>query len=527
MAQAVGVKGNKIVFVGSDAELDALIDEGTRVIDLKGRTMTPGFIDCHFHPILYGMMGGAIRDIKYPLCRSVSELKDMISEMVRSTPEGGWIKLWGFDQNKYLEKRYPTLQELDEIAPNHPVQVMRVCGHVCVYNSKALASIGIHTAEEALATSNGEIEVVDGRLTGKTYNLSLFRIWSKIAYTQEEIQSAIKRSNDLLIQSGVTSVHDPGETDAQSYSEMFKACKSGLFKPREYMMLHSIFGKPFSAVDNERFIENGFHTGLGDARFRIGSCKFMIDGGTSGPSCGTRQPYSHDPSLKSTMDWERDEAAAYIQYIHSHDNQCTAHAVGDLAIEYMVEGYEKALRAYPRKPEEHRHRIEHCAIVDQDLVDRMARMGIIPVTNPHFLTINGSDYCRYYGERIHWFFGLRSFLDAGLRPVIGCDAPTATQEIWRGLDGAVNRIDRNTGKVCGEGQRITLAEAIRCYTINGAYASFEDDIKGSIELGKLADLTIFDRDIFAAPPEKIGEARVDMTVIDGEIVFQSEGFSQR
>ncbi|MCI1930567.1 MAG: amidohydrolase family protein, partial [Clostridia bacterium] len=222
------------------------------------------------------------------------------------------------------------------------------------------------------------------------------------------------------------------------------------------------------------------------------------------------------------LSWGREETAEYIEYINDHDCQATAHAVGDLAVEYMVEGYEKALKKYPRKPEEHRHRIEHCAITDDDLVNRMAKMGIIPVSNTHFMTINGSDYCKYYGDRIEHFFAMRSYLDAGLKPVIGCDAPTATPEVTRGLDGAVNRIDRKTGKVCGASQRISMMEAIRCYTINGAYASFEDDIKGSIEVGKLADLVVFDKDILAINPVDIVNCKVDYTMIDGKICYKRE-----
>ena len=520
IAQAVGVKHNKIVFVGSNAELDAIIDEKTKVVDLAGRALTPGFIDCHFHPILYGFMSSTIIDIKYPVCSSVKQLKELVAAAAARTPKGKWIKLWGYDQNKYAENRHPSIEDLDEVAPHHPVQCMRACGHVCVYNTLGLAAGGIHSPADAARFGKDELVVKDGKLTGMAYDQTIFHLWSKVEYTEEEMWQALTWSNDQLLKSGVTSIHDPGECDKPSYSIMYKAARNKTFKPRQYMMMHSIFGKPFSAADNERFIENGFHTGLGDERFRIGCNKFMVDGGTSGPSCATREPYSHDPTLPGILSWQREEVAEYIDYINRHDNQATAHAVGDLAIEFMVEGYEKALAAHYRKPEEHRHRIEHCAITPPDLVARMAAMGIVPVANPHFMTINGSDYKKYYGERINHFFPLRSFIDAGIRPTFGCDAPTATQEVTRGLDGAVNRIDRKTGELCGPEQRISMLEAIRCYTINGAYASFEDDIKGSIEVGKLADLVVFSEDITTHTQEQINDVMVDMTMIDGDIVYE-------
>ncbi|EOS70270.1 hypothetical protein C818_01685 [Lachnospiraceae bacterium MD308] len=520
ICEAVGIKKNKIVFVGTNEEIKSLIDENTEILDLKGRAMTPGFIDSHYHPILSGFMNGAIIDATYPKCKSIEDIKALVRERAKATPKGNWIKLWGYDNNKLREKRHVTLEDLDDAAPEHPVQCMRTCGHVCIYNTLGLAAGDIKTPEDIKRFGEGEIEVIDGKFTGLTRDLSAFYLWSKVKYTDEELRDAIERANKACLEGGITSVHDCGECDAPAYSMMFKAAANGWFKPRQFMMLHSIFGKPFSKEDNEHFLNLGFHTGLGNQQFRIGSCKFMVDGGSSGPTMATREPYSHNPDLPRILSWEREEVAGYIDYINKHDCQATAHAEGDLAVEFMVEGYEKALKNYYRKPEEHRHRIEHCVIVDDDLIQRMKAMGIIPVANTHFIPLNGSDYHRYFGERINYLFALRSFIDAGLRPAIGCDAPTAACDAIAGLDGAVNRIDRGTGEVCGPGQRISMLEAIRCYTLNGAYASFEDDIKGSIEIGKLADFTVFSDDILAIDPVDIVKTKVDYTIIDGEIYYK-------
>ena len=518
-AEAVGVKGDKIVFIGTDEELDSILDPRTKIVDLKGRTMTPGFIEGHYHPILSGFMGGAIIDIYYPRFHNVPELLARIREEAAKLQPGRWIKLWGFNQMIYEDHRYPTLEEMDKAAPDNPVQCMHMDGHQGMHNTLALKAGDILSPEDAKRFPEGSVEVAEGKLTGRLFDLALHHVLSRVEYTDEEIADAIARSNQACIQAGLTSVHDCGSLDKRGYSAMYRACHDGSFKPRVYMMLHSIFGKPYTALDNERYIENGFHTGLGDNRFRIGSNKFMIDGGSSGPSCATRQPYTSDPGSCGVLAWTREETRDFIQYVNNNDNQCTAHAVGDLAVEFMVEGYEHALSVHPRKPEEHRHRIEHCGIVDQDLIDRMAKMGIIPCVNSHFFPFNGHSYIRNFGERVEWLYALRSMIDAGLRPCLACDAPSAPTSILMGLDGAVNRKDRKTGEVVGASQRVSLEEAIRCYTINAAYASFEDDIKGSIELGKLADFTVFDRDILSMDPEQIREARVDMTVIGGEIVY--------
>ena len=316
ICEAVGIKKNKIVYVGSNEEIKQLLTPETKVIDLGGRTMCPGFIDSHFHSILGGFMGDAILDATYPGCQSIEDVKNLVREAAKTTPKGGWIKLWGYDNNKLKEHRHVTIEDLDEAAPDHPVQCMRTCGHVCIYNTLGLAAGGIHSPEDASRFGEGELEVVDGKLTGMTRDLTAFYLWSKVKYTDDEIRRALKKSNDELLQGGITSVHDCGACDAPGYSMMYKAAKEGWFKPRQFVMLHSIFGKPFSKEDNDHFMKLGFHTGLGDEKFRIGSCKFMVDGGSSGPTMATREPYSHDPTLPRILSWTREEVADYIDEIN-------------------------------------------------------------------------------------------------------------------------------------------------------------------------------------------------------------------
>lgn len=518
IAEAVAVKNNKIVYVGDGKGLAQIIDSKTNVIDLKGRALTPGFIDCHFHPILYGFFGATTIDITYPNVKSIAEIQEIIRKETVKKKQGEWIKLWGYDQNKLVEKRHVTIDDLDAVAPDNPVQCMRTCGHIGIYNTLGLAAGGINCPEDAAKFGKNEIVTENDKLTGMAKDSANFFLWSKVAYTDEEMWTALKKSNDLLLKAGVTSIHDPGEFDAQSFGIMQIACRERTFKPRVYAMLHSVFGKPFSMKDCDHFLALGLHSGIGDEYFKLGTLKIMIDGGTSGPSCATRAPYSHDPNLPGILAWNQDEVDEIIEKVNNAGCQMTAHAVGDLAVEMMVNGYEKALAKHPvRDP---RHRIEHCGITDEDLIGRMAAMQIIPVSNPGFITINGSDYHRYYGNRVNYMFAARSYIDAGLRPVIGSDAPTCDESVMRGLDGSVNRIDRKTGETIGANQRISMKEAIRLYTINGAYASYEENIKGSIEVGKLADLVILSQDISTYPPEEVMAIQVDMTMIDGEIVYE-------
>jgi len=284
------------------------------------------------------------------------------------------------------------------------------------------------------------------------------------------------------------------------------------------MMLHSIFGKRYSLADNNHFLELGLTSGLGDEHFKIGSSKFMIDGGSGGPSCATREPFSHNPNLPRERDWEREEVAAYIKKINDAECQATAHAIGDLAIEFMVEGYEKAFQTNPRP--DLRHRIEHCTIVDEDLVNRMARMNICPSVNVSSIQKLGAKFVDFYGEeRNKYICAIRSMLDAGVRCSLHSDTPSYPAGIAL-LDSAVNRYDRTVGVQCDRTQAVSVLEAVRCATINGAYSSFEEDIKGSVEVGKLADLIVLSDDILSIPPMEIYNLDVEMTMIDGVIEYQ-------
>lgn len=521
--EAVGIKGNKIVFVGKSEELKKLSDDKTILIDLKGRALLPGLIDSHYHPILSGLFGdepdSSIINIKDDTCKSIEDIKDKIVEAAKVKKPGEWISMMGYDPQNLEEDRHPTIEDLDEVSPDNPVQCMHIGGHVCVYNTLALQELGVYGPEDAKKFPKDEVEVKDGKLTGMVRDHTHFALWSKVDYSPEEQAVAAMKSHEHLLENGITSIHDCGECGPSSYHIMQKLCLSRKFKVRSYMLIHNIYGKPFSLEENANFLKLGYQTGLGNEYFRVGSNKFMIDGGSSAPSSAMKEPYSHDPDLPGILGWEEDEIADYIKLIHDADCQATAHAIGDLAVEYMVRGYEKALADNPR--ENHRHRIEHCTFVDEDLLKRMAKLGICPSVNPGMIQVGGKDYERFYGDRMKYCIALRSMIDLGMKPSISSDYPSGPAGLAT-IDAAVNRYDRVKEHQTDETQKISVLEAIRCATYNGAYLSFEEDIKGSIEVGKLADLIILSENILDYPEERINEILVDMTMIDGNIEYIRE-----
>ena len=527
IAQAVGVKGNKIVFVGTNEEIDRLIDEKTRVIDLKGRTLMPGINDSHYHPILNGMISAdldsAMVDTGFSRAKDIPALLAILKEVTDTKAPGKWVSSMGFEATLLKEQRYPTLEELDAIAPNNPLQAITCNGHNAIYNSKALEYLKVYGPEDAKKYPEGEVVVVNGKLTGEVRGHTHFWLWGQVEYTEPQQRKAALKSQKQCLELGITSVGDMGECDAPSYHIMQKMCRSGEFKIRSYMALHSIFGKPYSLEDNEHWMKLGFVTGLGDEHFRVGPCKFMIDGGSGGPTCYTREPYSHNPNAPSERGWEREETWDYIRKVDAAEFQCTSHAMGDGAIEFMVEGYEKAYEACEDKEafKARRHRIEHCMLVDQDLIDRMAKLNICPSVNAGLQIRNGKNLARFYGPEREKFLGaLKSMMEAGVVCSLHSDAPSGPVG-FEMIDGAVNRYDLRQGYQCDMSQAVTVLQAIRCCTYNAAYQSYEEKIKGSIEVGKLADLIICDRDILAMDTHELHNVKVDLTMIDGKVEYQS------
>ena len=526
IAQAVGVKGNKIVFVGSNEDIDQLIDEKTQVIDLKGRTLMPGLNDSHYHPILNGMIGtdldSAMVDTGFAQAKDIPSVLAILKAVTDTKAPGKWVSSMGFEATLLKEQRYPTLEELDAVAPNNPLQAITCNGHNAIYNSKALEYLKVYTAEDAKKYPEGEVVVADGKLTGEVRGHTHFWLWGQVEYTEPQQRKAAMKSQKQCLELGITSVGDMGECDAPSYHIMQKMCRDGDFKIRSYMALHSIFGKHYSLEDNEHWMKLGFVTGLGDEHFRVGPCKFMIDGGSGGPTCYTREPYSHDPSAPSERGWEREETWDYIKKVDDAECQCTAHAMGDGAIEFMVEGYEKAFAACEDKEafKAHRHRIEHCMLVDQDLIDRMAKMNICPSVNAGLQIRNGKNLARFYGPKREKFLGaLKSMMEAGVVCSLHSDAPSGPVG-FEMIDGAVNRYDLRQGYQCDMSQAVTVLQAIRCCTYNAAYQSYEEKIKGSVEVGKLADLIVCDRDILAMDTHELHNVKVDLTMIDGKVEYQ-------
>lgn len=512
IVDSVAIKENRILHVGKYESLQHLIGDQTKQIDLCGRSLLPGFNDAHLHLIYYGVNQLAI-SCKSPEQTSIETLLNTLKEKAKITPPGRWIRAWGFNENTVAEQRYPTLEELNEISTEHPILISRTCGHISVLNSNALKLANID--EQTPDPQGGVIEKDDnGKLTGRLVEAASMQIANIATYTEDEILEGIQIANQHFLEVGITSVGEAGTFGTDSFRTLQLAIQQGLVQLRIYALLGSINdSKDFS----EKIIASGVVTGTGNEWFRLGPVKLFTDGSSTGPTIATRDGYTSDPENHGILYYTEEEIYNVLGLAHKLGYQITVHAQGDKAIEMYLNVVEKALNEYPR--ENHRHRIEHAGISTPDLQDRIKELGMVPIPNPPFHYEFGESYIRNYGDRVNYMYPARDFIDKEIIAAAGSDSPVTDFNPMTGIHTAVNRKSKN-GVEVGLNQAVEVLEAIRLYTLNGAYASFEEDIKGSIEPGKLADFVILNGSILNEDKSRIKGLQVDITIVDGKIVFE-------
>ncbi len=507
---AVAVKGNKIVYIGNNSGADGLIGSNTQLIDLHGRSLLPGFIDSHLHIMETGMNELGI-NCSFPEVTSIEEIKSKIKKAASVLPPGVWIKGWGYDHTRLKEMKHPDRWDLDEATTTHPVVISRVCGHMVTCNSRALEISGIN--ENTADSKGGKIERFDGKPTGLLYESASAKVKNK-PYTQDELMEGLKFADRKLSRMGVTSVHDAGGYGALQNRIIQEAVAGDKINTRIYIMALSL---PQNKGSHEGFLNAGIGKDVGNSKLKFGAFKAaFIDGSSSAPTAAVKEPYRSNPADRGMINITQDELNDLCLKAHKVGCQVTAHAVGDQAIEMFLNAIELAQKTYPKK--NCRHRIEHCAIIDLKILERIKKMGIIPVSQPAFLYYFGDGYIQNYGSRTDYMFACRSYKESGIISAASSDCPVSSPDPLIGIHTAVNR-ESMEGKIVGSKQKVNIMDAIRMYTINGAYASFEEHVKGSLEVGKLADMVVLSEPIMKSTLDKIKNIKVHTTVIDGKITY--------
>jgi hypothetical protein len=504
---AVAIADGRFLAVGTDAEIDRLAVPNSVRVDLGRRTVVPGFIDAHNHPADAGL--SHLRSVDCDL-RSIAAIQQAIKQRAERTPQGGWVLGFKYDDTKTSERRFLTRADLDQATADHPVLIDHRGGHTAYVNSRAIElALG---SESVADPAGGRFDRdASGRLTGRVVEAAVGLVKAKVpsSVTRDDRREGVKLISKMLVKTGITSVTDAAGTpdDLRAYQD---ARESGDLTVRVYCHIFTDF--------LERMIAAGIKTGLGDEWVRVGAMKTLCDGSISERTARLSEPYVGRPNDHGILVTDPDTLYRQAKVAHEAGWQIGIHANGDVGIDLTLGVYERLQRESPRR--DPRFRLEHCTVITPELVARIRALGAIPTPFSTYVYFHGEKMREYGPERLDRMFALRSFLDAGIRATLASDYPPGPFEPMMALQSMVTRTDA-TGTVWGPKQRIRIDEALRVATVNGAYASFEERLKGSIEPGKLADLVVLGQDPLKTDPAHLIEIPIERTMAGGRWVYQS------
>ena len=517
-AEAIAVKADRIVFVGSNADAQKYVGQSTRVVDLKGNTVLPGFTDSHQH-----LSGVGLREMTLNL-EGTTSLEDFLAKVkarVAQAKPGDWVTGRGWIETHWKPPVFPTRWDLDKVAPNNPVILGRADGHGAVANSAALKIAGVDKS-----TPNpfgGEIskDKQSGEPNGMLLDTAQGLVRRRVpAISPADAERAVVLGVKRNIELGWTQIQDAGGsyTDVEIFKKLYEA---GKIKLRIYKAVH---GPGPSAT---RLLNEGATIGAYGNRFTFRTIKVVSDGALGSRGAALLEPYSDATDTKGFLTVKAEELRPLLIDALRKGIQVETHAIGDYANRFVLDEYEAALKAVPageRKVADPRWRIEHAQIVNPADIPRFAKLGILPSMQPsHAIGDLFFAPSRVGIDRLAGSYAWASFIKSGIIVPGGSDAPVERGEPMIEFYAAVARKDQKG--FSGEGwhpeEAVSREEALKMFTLWPAYAAFEDKLRGTIEAGKLADLTILSADIMKVPVAEILKTRCVMTVINGEIVHEA------
>ena len=510
VAGAVAIRGNRIAAVGTSADLRSRFDSDT-VIDLEGKTVVPGFIDAHAH---MSGLGQLMQSVILVGTSSPEEIVGLVRARTREVAPGAWIHGRGWDQNRWENKEFPSASQLDAVSPDHPVVLIRIDGHAIWVNTRALELA--HVSRSTQDPPGGRIiRTRSGEPTGVFLDEARALIERFVpSETPEEIERDILTAAAACAKSGLTEVHDMG----------IDSLRIGIYRrlageKRLPVRIYAAISAPGPAWNFWK--EQGPLIGAGGGMLTIRSMKLYMDGALGSRGAALVEQYSDDPGNRGLTMLGAAELESLVRDAIAHGFQPCVHAIGDRANHAVLDAYEHVLNALPAG--DYRPRIEHAQVILPEDISRFKRLGVLPSMQPIHAT---SDM--YWAEarlgpsRIHEAYAWRSLLETGSIIPGGSDFPNDGMEPLWGFYAAFTRADRSGYPQDGwyRDQRMTREEAIRCFTAWGAYAGFEEGAKGSIEPGKLADLTLLSRNIMQVSPPEVLTTNVEMTIVDGRVTYR-------
>lgn len=507
-AQAIAISGGRFMAVGSNDEVLALAAGRAKKIDVGGNTILPGFIDAHSHPAQAGL--DHLRMVDCDL-RSIADILAALRKRAAETPSGQWVLGFKYDDTKTSDGRPLSIKDLDDAIPDHPVFVEHRGGHTAWVNSAALKLGKIDDQTPDPPGGKYDHDSSTGKLTGHLRESAKEKLQEQIPanFTRDDHREGVKLIAKMMTRTGITSVTDAFGTteDLRAYQD---ARESGDLLLRVYCHIGYQF------ID--QMIAAGVRTGLGDEWVRVGAQKMICDGSISERTARLSQPYIGRPNDFGILVTPEPQLYELARKAHLAGWQLATHANGDVAIDTTLRVYERLQKESPRR--DPRYRLEHCTVINDSLVQRIHDLGAIPTPFSTYVYYHGEKMKEYGPDRLNHMFALRSFIDAGIRPTQASDYPPGPFEPMMALQSEVTRTDTK-GNIWGPKQKISVEEAIRVGTMHGAYASYEEDLKGSIQPGKLADLVVLGRDPFKVDPSELINIPIERTMAGGKWVYES------
>ncbi len=510
---SLAVRGSRIAYLGDDAGVGPLIGAATRIVELGGRTVTPGLIDAHSHLL---SLGAALERVDLVGTRSYAEVIERVRAAAAETPPGDWIQGRGWDQNDWPEKAFPHHAELSAAVPDHPVWMGRIDGHAALLNARAMELLGV-TAASADPIGGRFQRDAAGQPTGVLIDTAMSVGGAIPAASPADLERQIVAAARHCLERGLTTVTEMGI--GQAAYEAYRRLRDGDSLP--------IRSALFLSGDDPELLERWFERGPEidpEARLLVRGIKLYSDGALGSRGAALVEPYSDDPGNLGLLITGSDEMRAVCRRALETGFQVATHAIGDRGNLVTLDTFESCFGGEPRP--EPRFRVEHAQVMRLADIERMARLGVIASMQPTHATSDmpwAED--RVGPERILGGYAWRKVLEAGGRLALGSDFPVESADPRLGLYSSVARQDLEGNPAGGwyPGERLTPAEALRGFTLDAAYSLFLDDEIGSLDVGKRADLVVFARDPLAAPAAEIPGIPIDLTLLDGEIVFERGG----
>ncbi|UTR11763.1 amidohydrolase [Evansella sp. LMS18] len=514
-AEELAVKDGKILMLGEKGSCTGLIGEETEVIDADGKAVLPGFIESHMHPLIYG--GSLLElDCRPDSTSSVEEILNKVREAAKETPEGEWILGFGWDESRMIDKRVPTIEELDEAAPHHPVFLKRTDAHNAVVNSKAFQISGIDETKPDPEGGKFAKDKETGRLTGLIHEDAIKQIKFP-NHSADDLKRGMALAQEDFLKWGLTTVHDKAvsKTEFTVYQKMLA---EGSLKIRVRMWMWALSQMNWPGIRDHVF-GSGLQSGFGNDMVNVQGIKYMLDGAVGGRTAAVEEPFEGDSENRGILYMAQEKVNEQVMAAVNHNLRISIHAIGERAIEQALTAFEAAAEQKPEMASM-RNRIEHCVLPVNEHFSRIKQLGLVAGSSIGFLYELGDSYAANLGpERVKRAFPHKSYKKFGIVAPGNSDLPITTGNPFLGIYAAVNR-KTSSGRQLDKSEAISVYDAVKAFTVDAAYSGYEEDKTGSLKPGKYADLIILSDDPFTVGEEHLKDIKVELTMMNGDIVYR-------